>query len=197
MVKPSPKAAPKEKIPPKEKITGTAFRLFDTQGVHLTGINQIIEESGVAKKTFYAYFPSKDDLIVAYLTEKDRVWFGRLEEHVAAGKTPRDRILAIFDYLEVWYAEADFCGCPFIRGLSEFQAKDTPKAVQECMRRHFEGTHLLVESLLKDVRPKDYAKWVPAFLTLITGSAIVAQATGDARVAQLNRRLADDLLSRK
>lgn len=183
------------KVPPSEKIAGTAFRLFNAQGIHQTGINQIIEESDVAKKTFYSYYPSKDDLIVAYYVEKDRIWFGRLEEHVnVPGKSPRERILGIFDYLEEWFAEADFCGCPFIRALSDFRAEDAPKPIQECIRRHYLQTHALVEGLLKEARPEDYGKWIPTFMSLISGSAIVAQATGSIAVVAMNRSIAEDLL---
>ena len=188
----------KTRIPPQEKIAATAFRLFDVQGVHLTGINQIIEESEVAKKTFYSYYPSKEDLIVAYFTEKDRIWFGELEEHVrASGESPRERILGIFDYLEEWFSEADYCGCPFIRALSEFQSEDTPKPIRECINRHYRQTQRLVEDLLKEARPKDYATLLPTFMSLITGSAIVAQASGSGQVAAVNRGIAEALLVRK
>lgn len=190
------KSAPKEKLAPRDKITRTAFRLFNAQGIHQTGINQIIEESDVAKKTFYSCFPSKDDLIVAYYSEKDRIWFGRLEQHVdVPGRSPRERILGIFDYLEAWFAEADFCGCPFIRALSDFRPEDTPKPIQDCIRRHYLQTHALVEGLLKEARPLDYGRWVPTFMSLISGSAIVAQATGRNEVVGINRRVADNLLA--
>ncbi len=192
----SAKTPPKEKISPKEKITGTAFRLFNAQGIHQTGINQIIEESDVAKKTFYSYYPSKDDLIVAYYVEKDRIWFERLEQHVnVPGKSPRERLLGIFDYLEEWFAEADFCGCPFIRALSEFRPENTPKPIQECIRRHYLQTHALVEGLLREARPKDFVRLIPTFMSLISGSAIVAQATGETGVVGINRRIAGDLLA--
>lgn len=184
----------KMKTPPKEKIGRTAFRLFDAQGVHLTGVNQIIEESEVAKKTFYSYFPSKDDLIVAYFVEKDRIWFGRLEQYVnVPDRSPRERLLGIFDYLEEWFSEADFCGCPFIRALSEFRSDDTSPAIRDCINRHYLETHRLVEGLLKAERPKDYQKWVPTFMSLISGSAIVAQASGNAQVVALNKRIAGNL----
>ena len=185
----------KTRVPPKEKIAATAFRLFDAQGVHLTGINQIIDESEVAKKTFYHHYPSKDDLIVDYFVEKDRIWFGRLEEYVGApGKPPKERLLAIFDYLEEWFSEADYCGCAFIRALSEFRSEETPKAIRECINRHYVQTVRLVEGLLKEVRPKDYGKWLPTFMSLISGSAIVAQADGNGKVAAMNKGTAEKLL---
>lgn len=186
----------KKRIPPQEKIAATAFRLFDAQGVHLTGINQIIEESEVAKKTFYSHYPSKEDLIVAYFTERDRIWFGELEERVRIpGGSPRERILAIFDYLEEWFSGADYWGCPFIRALSEFQSEDTPRPIRECINRHYRQTQQLLESLLQEARPKDYATLLPTFMSLITGSAIVAQASGSGQVAAVNRRVAGTLLT--
>jgi AcrR family transcriptional regulator len=186
----------KTKVPPKEKIAATAFRLFDAQGVHLTGINQIIEESDVAKKTFYHHYPSKDDLIVDYFVEKDRIWFGRLEEYVRTpGKSPKEHLLGIFDYLEAWFSEADFYGCPFIRALSEFRSEDTPKPIRECINRHYAQTQELVKSLLKEVRPKDYEKWLATFMSLISGSAIVAQASGSGKVAVINKKMAEKLLA--
>ncbi|MGL4609586.1 MAG: TetR/AcrR family transcriptional regulator, partial [Trueperaceae bacterium] len=51
----------------REQILETATRLFYQQGFRAVGIDTIIAESGVAKMTLYKHFPSKDDLIVAYL----------------------------------------------------------------------------------------------------------------------------------
>ena len=54
----------------RERIIATANELFYRQGYHQTGINQIIEESGVAKATFYSNFKSKEELCVEYLRER-------------------------------------------------------------------------------------------------------------------------------
>jgi AcrR family transcriptional regulator len=51
----------------RERILDVATRLFYNQGTKHTGINQIIAESRVAKASFYQYFPSKEDLIIACL----------------------------------------------------------------------------------------------------------------------------------
>ena len=57
--------------PVRQRILDTATRLFYSQGINSTGINQIIAESRVAKASFYQYFPSKSDLILCTLQEYD------------------------------------------------------------------------------------------------------------------------------
>jgi AcrR family transcriptional regulator len=60
-----------EKFNVRERVLLTAMRLFYSQGIKSTGINQIIEESHVAKASFYKYFPSKRDLIKECVMEYD------------------------------------------------------------------------------------------------------------------------------
>ncbi len=60
-----------EKFNVRERVLLTAMRLFYSQGIKSTGINQIIDESHVAKASFYKYFPSKRDLIKECVMEYD------------------------------------------------------------------------------------------------------------------------------
>ena len=66
----------------RARILDTATRLFYARGLRAVGVDTIIAESGVAKATFYKYFPAKDDLIAAYLDRVDEMWSGQL--HAAA-----------------------------------------------------------------------------------------------------------------
>jgi len=61
-----------EKFNVRERVLLTAMRLFYSQGIKSTGINQIIDESHVAKASFYKYFPSKRDLIKECVMEYDK-----------------------------------------------------------------------------------------------------------------------------
>ena len=94
MTSPAATAAPAARTPAghaREKILATAFRLFYAQGFRAAGIDTIIAESGVAKATFYKYFPAKDDLMLAYLEKVDGVWTGQLHAAAeAAGEDPAD-----------------------------------------------------------------------------------------------------------
>ena len=84
----------------RERILDTAFTLFYARGIRGVGVDLIIAESGVAKATFYKHFPSKDDLVVAYLDKVDGVWSGQLKDAAeAAGADPASQLVGMFDAL--------------------------------------------------------------------------------------------------
>lgn len=181
------------KISAKEKIILTAMRLFNRQGVHHTGNEQIISESGISKMTFYNHFPTKSKLIAEYLRRRDKRWFELLNQHLALHKSAEEKLLSLFDALEVWFKEPDFYGCPFIRGLSDFDSTDD-KEVVDCVSSHFNETGALILNLLKELKLKNPENLVPTLLTLIAGSIVVAHATRSPESALVNRETAKVLI---
>lgn len=99
----------------QEKVLRTAVRLFYRQGYPNTGVNQIIEESGVAKSTFYQWYPSKDDLAMAYLNHYGEMLTSRLSRLL-------DRSRSIREFYRRWgrilrrdvIAFGEYHGCPFL-----------------------------------------------------------------------------------
>lgn len=87
---------------------------FYRQGIRATGIDQVIAESGVAKRAFYRHYPAKNDLILAFLEYRHChfiAWLvGALARH---GSTPR----AIAPALEEWFKSDDFGDCAFERSI--------------------------------------------------------------------------------
>jgi AcrR family transcriptional regulator len=106
----------------RERILDTAFELFYARGIRGVGVDLIIAESGVAKATFYKHFPSKDDLIVAYLGKVDGVWSGQLKEAAeAAGPDPASQLVGMFDALSNACRREGYRGCAFINAAAESQ----------------------------------------------------------------------------
>ena len=70
---------------PKDMLFETAARLFYQHGYRATGVDTIAAESGIGKMTLYRHFPSKDDLIVAYLRDSDRVFWEYFEASTRGG----------------------------------------------------------------------------------------------------------------
>lgn len=107
----------------REKILETAFRLFYAEGLRAAGVDTIIAESGVAKATFYKYFPAKDDLILAYLEKVDTVWTAQLKAAAeAAGPEPADQLVGLFDALGTACRRDGYRGCAFINAAAESAA---------------------------------------------------------------------------
>lgn len=113
------KTKTKSAAPARERILEAARRLFYRNGIRATGIDAIIAEAGVAKMSFYNNFPSKDDLVRAFLAARHESWMaafsGRMERHI------EERGLAALAFaLDEWFAEPDFRGCAFINTVAEF-----------------------------------------------------------------------------
>jgi len=104
----------------RERIRECAFRLFYARGLRAVGVDTIIAESGVAKATFYKHFPSKDDLIVAYLDDVDELWTGQLHACAqASGPAPADQLVGLFDALGTACRNEGYRGCAFINAAAE------------------------------------------------------------------------------
>ncbi|WP_446217109.1 TetR/AcrR family transcriptional regulator [Micromonospora sp. IBHARD004] len=107
----------------RERILDTAFRLFYAHGPRGVGVDTVIAESGVAKATLYKHFPSKDDLVLAYLDKVDQAWFGALRAAAReAGDDPRAQLVGMFDALVGACRRDGYHGCAFINTAAESPA---------------------------------------------------------------------------
>jgi AcrR family transcriptional regulator len=105
---------------PRERILDAASQLFSRYGVGPTGVDALIDAAGVAKRTFYRYFPAKDDLIVAWLGDGRTRWLDhvrRRAKEIAGG--PDETIPAVFDALADWLEAGDWRGCPYLNTAVE------------------------------------------------------------------------------
>ncbi|QUY48408.1 TetR/AcrR family transcriptional regulator [Serratia plymuthica] len=122
-------------LPARQRILLKAHDLFYREGVRATGIDRIINESGVTKVTFYRHFPSKNDLIAAFLAyrhEQWLAWFSRsLTQHVA---TRGDVLSALVPCLAEWFNDSHYRGCAFINTAVEL-ADMLPESL-DIARRH-------------------------------------------------------------
>lgn len=111
-----------KKVGVKERIVEAASSLFYFQGYNQTGINQIIEEAGVAKASMYQHFRSKEDVAVAYLRGRHIMWMGKLEECINRQNYDNNKVLGCFDYLMEWLTEVNFRGCGWQNIIADLPA---------------------------------------------------------------------------
>ncbi|MCC6190432.1 MAG: TetR/AcrR family transcriptional regulator [Anaerolineales bacterium] len=110
----------KSKTTPKDKLFQAAARLFYQHGYRAVGVDTIASESGIGKMTLYRHYPSKDDLIVAYLNDSHQVFWDQFEQITQAAPTAREELLAFFQALQDYVLSPDCYGCPFINTAAEF-----------------------------------------------------------------------------
>jgi AcrR family transcriptional regulator len=183
-----------QRISPRDRVLRTATDLFYRHGIHSVGIDRIISESGVAKMTFYRHFPSKARLVAEYLAQREEGWQQLITAAGDASKTPLERVLSLFDALEVAIKSRDFSGCPFIKALGEFGPERNEPEVRAQIAAHFAEMERSLASLLKQINPRESKKFLSPMMSLITGTIVVAQATGQTDVAGKNKEVARGLL---
>lgn len=107
---------------PRERLLAAADELFYSEGVHVVGVDRILERAGVAKASMYHAFGSKEALVAAYLDARNLRILARIDEAVQRETDPRLRLLAVFDVQSRWLADPAYRGCAFARASAEAPA---------------------------------------------------------------------------
>ncbi|MFI1028956.1 TetR/AcrR family transcriptional regulator [Streptomyces sp. NPDC020951] len=174
----------------REQALDAAETLFYGRGVQAVGMDDVRGASGVSLKRLYQLFPAKEQLVEAYLERRDIRWRGLLAESVARREDPRERILAVFDWLEEWFHEPDFRGCAWINAYGELGAAS--ERVTRQVRAHKRAFRDCLAGLVADAGlPPALAG--PLFL-LAEGAMTTAGISGDAAPAAEAREAARLLL---
>jgi AcrR family transcriptional regulator len=173
---------------PRERILTTSYELFARRGVRDVGVDEVIEQAGVAKATLYRHFPSKDELVLAFLERRERLWtqdfvFAQAKQR---GDTPEEQLLAIFDVFDEWFRRDDFDACSFINVLLEM---GSAHPTGEASVRYLENIRAGVRELAEQAGIRDTDSFARSWHILMKGS-IVSAAEGDAEAAQRAKRLA-------
>lgn len=161
----------KSNTAPRERILATASELFYGQGYRATGINEVIDKSGVAKATFYHHFATKDALCQAYLEERNHLEVGAIEDFVKTKRSPRARFLAVLESLGPWLEENDLRGCGFLNMVAEEPDPGSP--LRREGRRHYEALRDLIRELARTLIDSDRARYGHLNVNTVTDDYMV------------------------
>ena len=103
----------------RHRIIETASALFYKNGYNSTGINEIISEAGIAKATLYSHFKSKEDICIAYLRYKQTTFLKDIKAFTFSKEKGHQQVLALFDFLQLFFKDRDFNGCWCIKTVAE------------------------------------------------------------------------------
>lgn len=110
----------------KKRILDVASQLFETRSIQGSGIDTIIEKSGVAKATLYRHFPSKDLLIIAFLRDRADTLYQAFKEGLTGKDQPYDRLIELCCLLEKWITTSELKGLPSYIASVEFPDPSHP-----------------------------------------------------------------------
>jgi AcrR family transcriptional regulator len=188
----APSADGRHRSAARDRVMDTAYELFSRRGIRDVGVNEVSERAGVTKATLYKHFPSKDELVLAFLERREQRWTLAWVEAEATrrGSTAEERLLAIFDLFDEWFHRDDFEACSFINVLLEMGAGH-PTGVASV--RHLENIRSIVRRLAEEAGLRDPASFARSWHILMKGS-IVSAAEGDTEAAQRAKSMAHLLI---
>lgn len=177
----------------RDQLLETATDLFYRNGCHTTGIDRILAEAGVAKMTLYKHFRSKEELVLAAAQrfhERLREDFeNRVELH---NQGPRQKLLAMFDFLADWCLRSDFCGCPSVNLAVQYPDHDDP--IHQAVSEHKRVREHYISEIARQAGARDPGQLARELMLLIEGASVLQQVTGRSDFMQASRPAAEILI---
>jgi AcrR family transcriptional regulator len=181
-----------ERVSARERLMDAASDLFYSQGVHTVGVDRIVERAGVAKATLYTLFGSKDGLVRAYLTARhDRTRERMTRELAARYKTPREKLLGVFEVQALSFVEPGFRGCAFIGANAETTDGSSVEKVTEDYRS---WVHSLFLDLAREAGATHPKRLAVQLVLLYDGAGISAWMDHKPDTAQTSKSIAAMLI---
>jgi AcrR family transcriptional regulator len=185
-------AAP-PRLSARERLLAAADELFYENGINLVGIDRIIEHAGVAKASLYDTFGSKEELIRCYLKTRSERRQTRIRERMAKYRSPRDKILCVFDFLAEAVAQPNYRGCAFQRAGAEAGAGSTIKGACDDSRAWMRAQFT---ELAREAGAHDPDSLSRQLVILYDGATTTAHVDRDLDAPKAARALAEELLTR-
>ena len=185
----------KKLIDKRSQLVNTALPLFYQQGIHAVGINEILAKSGIAKKTLYHHFSSKEALIQACVIERDKRFMHWFTTYCSNASSAELFIDHVFNALDNWINSrvsslGVFEGCFFVNTAAEYGDKNS-KIYQLCLQHKLNIKHYLEQQFAIYINNiQQQQNLTELLLQLKEGLINCAYVMGDKQAAQKAKSLA-------
>jgi AcrR family transcriptional regulator len=164
----------------RERLLTAASQLFHDVGIQAAGVDALIAAAGVAKATFYRHFPSKDDLVVAWLRDPRTRWFDQVRARAEERSTaPDDLIPRLFEAIADWLDEGNYRGCPYLN--TSVEVTDPTHPARQVVTDYLQEIEDDLTGLAAAAGYRDSRRVGAELQTLVAGSIAlgVARRSGD------------------
>jgi AcrR family transcriptional regulator len=169
--------------------------LFYSHGFQAVGVDQILATAGVGKTTFYKHFESKDDLLVAAISQRDewemQAWTAAVKK--IAGDDPKKQLLGFFDVLDIWFNAPEFRGCQFINAAAEFPNPHDP--VHTVAAEHKRKNRDFFRDLAAAAGATDPESFADQYTALVEGTLVLRQVHGRDDAARVIKPAVESLVA--
>jgi AcrR family transcriptional regulator len=152
----------------RTRLLNTATRIFYAEGIHSVGIDRIVAEAQVTRATLYRHFPSKEDLVLAYLKQADQGIRGQVEAARASSPSPTDQVRAVAKSITDGIQSTGFRGCAFLNAAAEYSDPNHP--IHQAVLSHRQWFLTTVTDLLAQTSEKPAAAAGRHFIMLRDGA---------------------------
>ncbi len=178
----------------RQEIIDRAYALFYDGGFHATGVDAVMADTGISKRTLYKYFPSKEHLIEAVLDHYGaQIDAKMVTPAFARSSDPRERILALFDVRREMMEANDCLGCLAMKAAQEYKGKHA--GIEAIGLRASQFLEQSMAELCAAARLSDPAVRGRQIAMLLQGAVLTAQMRGDTSVFTDARAAAERLLA--
>ncbi len=158
----------------QQTIVETAYKLFKNNGFYATGVDFIMREAGVSKRTLYKYFPTKNDLIIAVLEHYRSIYRQHLDELLDHQQlSASDKIGRLFQDAMHWFGDVNFHGCLAVNAMGEFADKHR-KIEDTCLEFKQWEIGVLIE-LCHQLQVSEPEQLAYKLFVLLEGMSAIAQ----------------------
>ncbi|WP_029150994.1 TetR/AcrR family transcriptional regulator [Microbacterium indicum] len=179
-----------DKTSVRDRVIEAADELFYGRGIGNVGVDAVRDAAGVSLRALYKEFPAKEDIVLAVLGLRHDMWTTGVRREVDGMTDPAARMLAVYDYLAVWFEEADFRGCGFINAFGELGSSS--RRVAEAVREHKQSFQRYVEEI---VAAGGGSRELAAQLAILAeGAQTTAAIAGTSDAAGVARSAAETLI---
>ncbi|APV37749.1 TetR/AcrR family transcriptional regulator [Acinetobacter soli] len=158
----------------RDQIISTATNLFSQYGYHAVGIDLIIKDAGVSKKTMYKHFPSKENLIIEVLKQRKTNFSVSLDQKIDFEDDAIRKLELIFE----WHISKEFSGCLFAKAAAEFPNKD--EEIHKVVLKQKSDLTARIEQILNQLSLSNTPQYIARIIVmLLDGANLSAQITGN------------------
>ncbi|WP_281310544.1 TetR/AcrR family transcriptional regulator [Flavobacterium flavigenum] len=165
------------KSPKRDEMIKIAYAIFYKNGFHATGVDAIVDNTGISKRTLYKHFTSKEGLIIATVNYYHQITYRAIIDFIEKSTlgNPVDKALMIFDFLVELVDAGNLDGCFAMNAKTEYAHKAVE--IESACDAHTNALKALIEQYLLKAKIKESESLATQVIMLFEGAILRSKGT--------------------